>query len=201
MWHMTPSRSIRICDTVHWKILLAKLMPKGSWLKQKWPNGVMKVVRSLDSGQSGICQKPLLASSLLKILLCPSLARLRTLGGPLSAQPCWGGWGPHKCEWSHLVLAQPLCLSTSWLAWWQVRWLLVFPCSPAPSWPLVLMDAQSSLVHGWTSILSCCSQAREVPWELACEVGCGWVGQCVNALDHAQLHACSLAEEWAWQVT
>ena len=43
-------------------------MPKGSLLKQYLPNGVIKVVRGRDSGANGICQNPLLASSLLKIV-------------------------------------------------------------------------------------------------------------------------------------
>ena len=43
-------------------------MPKGSLLKQKRPYGVIKVVRRRDSVANGICQKPLLASNLLKTL-------------------------------------------------------------------------------------------------------------------------------------
>ena len=37
------------------------MMPKGGWLKQNWPCGVMKVVRRADSV---ICQSPELASNL-----------------------------------------------------------------------------------------------------------------------------------------
>ena len=39
-------------------------MLNGCLLKQYRPNGVMNVVRSRDSSLSGICQNPLLASSL-----------------------------------------------------------------------------------------------------------------------------------------
>jgi len=38
-------------------------MPKGIQLKQNLPQGVMKVVRSLQPGSSLTCQKPELASS------------------------------------------------------------------------------------------------------------------------------------------
>ena len=43
-------------------------MPNGSLLKQYLPTGVMTVVRSHEEGERGICQNPLLASSLEKIL-------------------------------------------------------------------------------------------------------------------------------------
>ena len=39
-------------------------------------NGVIKVVNNLNSWSSFMCQKPLLAPSFEKILLCPNLARL-----------------------------------------------------------------------------------------------------------------------------
>ena len=51
-------------------------MPKGSLWKQNRPNGVMKVVSSAESGASGICQKPELASSLEKTLAPASCASL-----------------------------------------------------------------------------------------------------------------------------
>ena len=38
-------------------------MPNGSRLKQNRPNRVMKVVSRVESGSSGICQNPELASS------------------------------------------------------------------------------------------------------------------------------------------
>jgi len=47
-----------------------------SLLKQKRPFGVMKVVRSFDFSNNGICQKPERASSLLNNLALLSLARL-----------------------------------------------------------------------------------------------------------------------------
>ena len=40
-------------------------MPKGSLLKQYLPRGVKKVVNCCVSSDSGICQKPLLASILI----------------------------------------------------------------------------------------------------------------------------------------
>ena len=43
-------------------------MPKGSLLKQYLPAGVIKVFRRRDCFDRGICQKPLLASSFVKIL-------------------------------------------------------------------------------------------------------------------------------------
>ena len=57
-----------ILDIVRWKISGAELIPNGSLLKQKRPNGVTKVVSNFDSSSKGICQNPLLASSLEKIL-------------------------------------------------------------------------------------------------------------------------------------
>ena len=52
----------------HWSTSGALLMPNGSLLKQNRPYGVIKVVNSLDSVASGICQNPLLASSLLNVV-------------------------------------------------------------------------------------------------------------------------------------
>ena len=49
-----------------WKTSGALAIPNGNVLKQKRPYGVMKVLSSLDSLARGICQKPLLASSLIK---------------------------------------------------------------------------------------------------------------------------------------
>ncbi len=59
-------------DNVHpfilfWKSSGVLEIPKGSLLKQWCPRGVTKVVRTWDSGSSGICQNPLLASSLLHL--------------------------------------------------------------------------------------------------------------------------------------
>ena len=81
IWQIVPSRSSRILDKVRWKISGAELMPNGSLLKQYRPNGVTKVVSSRDSSSRGICQNPLLASSLENILLFPSFARLSSTEG------------------------------------------------------------------------------------------------------------------------
>ena len=43
-------------------------MPKGSLLNQKRPNGDINVVSGRDSSLSEICQNPLLASNLLKMV-------------------------------------------------------------------------------------------------------------------------------------
>ena len=43
-------------------------MPNGKQLKQNLPMGVINVVNSADWGESFICQKPELASSLENIL-------------------------------------------------------------------------------------------------------------------------------------
>ena len=48
---------------IRWYISGADVMPNGSHLKQKRPNGVMKVVNSWLSSASGTCQRPCLASS------------------------------------------------------------------------------------------------------------------------------------------
>ena len=74
--HMTPSRSPKMSDMVHWNISGAELIPKGKRLKQKQPKGVIKVVNNFESSSKGICQKPLLASNFVNILLSPSMARL-----------------------------------------------------------------------------------------------------------------------------
>ena len=69
---------------VLWNISSAELISKGKWLKQKQPKGVIKVVNNFDSSSKGICQKPVLASNFMNILLSPSMARL------LSTEPM--GW-------------------------------------------------------------------------------------------------------------
>ena len=73
IWQIVPSRSWRILDKVCWKISGAELMPNGSLLKQYRPNCVTKVVSCRDSSSRGICQNPLLASSLENILLRKTL--------------------------------------------------------------------------------------------------------------------------------
>ena len=107
--------------------------------------GVMKVVRS----QSGICQKPLLASSLLKILLCPSLARLwltENIGWTSLCTALLRCVRSTQMGTAPLGLVQPLFLSTIWLAQWQVRRPLVSACFPVLPWPWVSEDGQSSSV-------------------------------------------------------
>ena len=49
-----------------WKCSGADVIPKGSLLKQKRPNGVIKVVKSADSGERDTCQNPEFASNLEK---------------------------------------------------------------------------------------------------------------------------------------
>ena len=51
-------------------------MPNGNLLKQNRPYGVINVVKSLDSVAKGICQKSLLASSLLNIVAPVSWAKV-----------------------------------------------------------------------------------------------------------------------------
>ena len=78
MWTITPwpSRPTRIFEILLRNTSGADDMPKGSRLKQNRPSGVLKVVRSLGSSSSGICQNPLLASSLEEMVLPWSFARL-----------------------------------------------------------------------------------------------------------------------------
>ena len=81
IWHTTPSRLARIPLIRLWKCSGALEIPKGNLLKQNLPNGVINVVRRRDAGESGICQNPLFASSLVNILASVSCARvLSTLG-------------------------------------------------------------------------------------------------------------------------
>ena len=78
---MTPTRPCKIWDMVRWNISGAELIPNGRRLKQYRPNGVTNVVRCCDSTSRGICQNPLLASSLENILLLPNCARLSSTVG------------------------------------------------------------------------------------------------------------------------
>ena len=76
-----PSRPARILLIRFWKCSVALEIPNGNFLKQYRPNGVMNVVRGCDCLASGICQNPLLASSLLKTLAPVSCASVSsTLG-------------------------------------------------------------------------------------------------------------------------
>ena len=74
--HTTPRRPSNTSLMRFWKSSGVLDIPKGSFLKQTSPNGVMNVVRCCDSGANGICQKSLFASSLLKILPPASWARV-----------------------------------------------------------------------------------------------------------------------------
>lgn len=79
--HITPFSPIRIMFMCFWKSSSALDIPNSSLLKQYHPDGVMKVVRSHELMDNGICQKPLLASSLLNIFTPLSCARISlTLG-------------------------------------------------------------------------------------------------------------------------
>ena len=63
------------------KISGALEIPNGNLLKQNLPKGLMKVVSNLDSLARGICQNPLLASSLLNTVAPDNRASIvSTLG-------------------------------------------------------------------------------------------------------------------------
>ena len=80
-WTRTPGMSARSSFIFRWKCSGALLMPKGSLLKQNRPIGVRNVVRSLDSSDSGTCQKPLFVSNLVNTLAPAIWARVEsTLG-------------------------------------------------------------------------------------------------------------------------
>ena len=51
---------------VFWNFSKPELISKGNTLKQNRPQGVMKVLKGLDSQANLICQKPEFASSLVK---------------------------------------------------------------------------------------------------------------------------------------
>lgn len=71
---VTPSKPSRIAFILLWNSSGALEMLKGSLLKWYLPNGVMKRVSGWDSGDNGICQNLLLASSLLKMVTPVSCA-------------------------------------------------------------------------------------------------------------------------------
>ena len=82
---MRPSSPVGTC-ILFWKCSGALDIPKGSLLKQYLPYSVMKVVSNRDFLESGICQNPLLASSLLNTLAPVSCASVNILS-------TWGrGW-------------------------------------------------------------------------------------------------------------
>ena len=64
-----------------WNFSEPELMPKGKTLKQMRPHGVINVVNGLDSHASLICQKPELASSLVKTLEPANLPRVVSTAG------------------------------------------------------------------------------------------------------------------------
>ena len=79
--HRTPGSPSSNRFILRWNNSGALEMPNGSLLKQYLPNGVMNVVRYFDSSASGICQKPLFASSLLNSVAPDSCAKVSsTLG-------------------------------------------------------------------------------------------------------------------------
>lgn len=53
MWQTTPLAPCRMLESSFWKFLVAKEIPKGSGLKQKRPNGQVKVLSSLLSPPYG----------------------------------------------------------------------------------------------------------------------------------------------------
>lgn len=64
----TPSSPCRVSIIFPWKITGAVVMPNGSRLKWKRPNGVTEVVSSQLSRLSGILKEPLAASSGEKVV-------------------------------------------------------------------------------------------------------------------------------------
>ena len=77
----TPSSPASIVHILFWKCSGALKIPKGNLLKQKRPNGVMKVVSNLDCGDKGICQNPLLASNFENIFAPVNCARVSSTRG------------------------------------------------------------------------------------------------------------------------
>ena len=109
IWQSVPSEPSSILDIVRWKISGTELIPNGSLLKQKRPNGVTKVVSNFDSSSRGICRNQLLASSLGKILLSPSLPRFSSTEG-IWCISCWNA----LLRWvrSTQISTLPFCLRT-----------------------------------------------------------------------------------------
>lgn len=72
---------MRILLNCFWKSSGAQEIPKGSLLKQYLPNGDINVVSSLDFSARRICQKPMLASSLVNTYALRNWTRVSsTLG-------------------------------------------------------------------------------------------------------------------------
>lgn len=79
--HTTLGSPLTIWDILLWKISGAQVIPNGSLLNIYCPNGVMKAVKGQDCMAKGICQNPLLASNLLKVVAPDSWAKVSsTLG-------------------------------------------------------------------------------------------------------------------------
>ena len=81
MRQRTPLSPSSMALILFWKCSGALEIPNGSLLKQYFPNGVMKVVRCQEVSANGICQKLLLASSLLKTAAPESWARVLSTWG------------------------------------------------------------------------------------------------------------------------
>lgn len=87
----TQSRPWRMEFIRLWKSFGALDIPKGSLLKQYLLDGVMKVVRRQELGESGICQNPLLASSLVNSLAPVSWANVSSTLGTSHSMPWLSG--------------------------------------------------------------------------------------------------------------
>ena len=81
MLHSTPSKPNRIWFMVFWNFSEPELIPKGNTLKQNRPQGVMNVVKGLDSQANLICQKPEFASSLVKTVEPDNLPNVVSTAG------------------------------------------------------------------------------------------------------------------------
>ena len=81
MRHTTPGRPSRISLIRCWKCSGALDISNGILLKQNRPKGVMNVVSKRELSGRGICQNPLLASSLLKTFAPASCAKTSSTFG------------------------------------------------------------------------------------------------------------------------
>ena len=79
--HSTPSKPNRVWFMVFWNFSEPELIPKGNTLKQNCPHGVMNVVKGLDPQANLICQKPQLASSLVKTVEPANLPNVVSTAG------------------------------------------------------------------------------------------------------------------------
>ena len=81
MRQTVPSRPFRVSDILRWKCSGADDIPNGRRRKLWKPNGVMKVVRSAEAGDRGICQTPELASNVANTFALASCARVWSMAG------------------------------------------------------------------------------------------------------------------------